>query len=73
MDLVGQPSLAERPEIAARILVGGMREGTFTGRRLDRYVNDQRTDFDGARRVIGGGRNAEMVSQVAERLLAAMS
>ena len=72
MDLVNDPSLAEQPEIAARILVGGMRDGTFTGRRLDRYINGSRTDFDGARRTIGGGRGAERVSEVARRLLAAM-
>lgn len=73
MDLVGNPSLAERPEVAARILVGGMCGGTFTRHRLDRYVNDDLIDFDGARRTIGSGRGAERVSAVARQLLAAMS
>ncbi len=72
VDLVNNPELAEQPDIAAQILVGGMRQGTFTGRRLDRYINGNRMDFDGARRTIGGGRGAERVSEVARRLLAAM-
>lgn len=72
IDLVNHPELAEQPEVAARILVGGMRGGTFTGRRLDRYIRGNRIDFDGARRTIGGGRGADRVSEVARRLLAAM-
>lgn len=73
VDLVNNPELAEQPDLAAQILVGGMRQGTFTGRRLDRYISGNRMDFDGARRTIGGGRGAERVSEVARRLLAAMS
>lgn len=34
-DLVGNPDIAMQPDIAARIMVEGMREGWFTGRDLD--------------------------------------
>ena len=35
VDLVANPDLAMRPDIAAAILVSGMREGWFTGRDID--------------------------------------
>jgi predicted chitinase len=72
VDLVGNPELAENPRIAAQILVGGMREGTFTGRRLDQYINDQQTDFNGARRTVNGNDRAGRIADIAQRLLGAM-
>ncbi|WP_246109289.1 peptidoglycan-binding protein, partial [Vulcaniibacterium gelatinicum] len=53
-ELVRRPELAKEPEIAARILVLGMRDGLFTGKRLDRYVNEASQDFYNARRVVNG-------------------
>lgn len=53
-DLVAQPSLAAEPEIAAEILVIGMRDGLFTGYRLDRAINDERAEYGYARQVING-------------------
>jgi putative chitinase len=35
IDLVNHPDLAMRPDIAARIMVEGMREGWFTGRDIN--------------------------------------
>lgn len=72
VDLVGNPSLATDPRIAAQILVGGMKEGTFTGRRLDQYINDQGTDFNNARRIVNGTDRAGSISQIAQRLQSAM-
>jgi putative chitinase len=62
VDLVGNPELAENPDIAAEILVRGMRDGTFTGRRLDRYINDTGTDFINARRVVNGTDRASLIA-----------
>ncbi len=73
MDLVGNPNLAKNPQVAARILVGGMRDGTFTGRRLDHYINDNQTDFHNARRIVNGTDKAGTFAQTAQRLLAAMN
>ncbi len=73
VDLVGNPRMAQDPRIAAQILVGGMREGTFTGRRLDQYINDQQTDFTGARRIVNGNDRAGGIAQIAQRLLQAMN
>ncbi len=73
VDLVGNPQMAQDPRIAAQILVGGMRQGTFTGRRLDQYINDQQTDFTGARRIVNGNDKAGTIAQTAQRLLQAMN
>ena len=72
VDLVNNPEAAENPRIAAQILVGGMRQGTFTGRRLDQYINDNQTDFNGARRTVNGNDRAGRISDIAQRLLGAM-
>lgn len=52
--LVRNPSLASRPDIAAKILVVGMRDGIFTGKPLDRFIGEGVHDPFGARRVVNG-------------------
>lgn len=59
--LVQNPDLALRPDIAAQIALTGSQEGLFRrdrqGRRytLDRFINANRTDFFNARNIINGG------------------
>ena len=72
MDLVGNPSAVQNPQVAAKILVGGMMQGTFTGRGLGSYINSQRTDFVGARRTVNGTDRAGSIAQIAQRLMAAL-
>ena len=72
IDLVGNPELAERPEIAAKILVGGMKGGSFTGKGLDDYINGSKTDFVGARRIVNGTDKASTFANTAQKILAAM-
>lgn len=72
VDLVGNPRLATDPRIASQILVGGMMDGTFTGRRLGQYVGNGRADFHNARRVVNGTDRAGSIGQIAQRLLSAM-
>jgi murein DD-endopeptidase MepM/ murein hydrolase activator NlpD len=54
VDLAGNPALALDPDIAARILVVGMRDGDFNGRGhgLSHYVNEQAQDWYQARRTV---------------------
>ncbi|MEM8805916.1 MAG: hypothetical protein AAGF01_07810 [Cyanobacteria bacterium P01_G01_bin.38] len=54
IDLVGNPNLALDPDIAARILVIGMRDGDFNGygHGLSHYVNEQSQDWYQARRTV---------------------
>lgn len=54
LDLVNQPDLVMRPDVALFILVDGMKRGVFTGVGLDRYINNRATDFKNARRIING-------------------
>jgi hypothetical protein len=74
-DLVGNPDLATDPEIAATITVLGMADGTFTGVGLDRYINNRRTDFVNARRIINGDlrKNGGRIAGFAHRYLNAMT
>ncbi len=53
-ELIRNPALASRPDIAARILVVGMRDGMFTGKPLARFIGDGVDDPFGARRVVNG-------------------
>ena len=54
VDLVNNPDLAMDINIAAKVLVVGMLEGTFTGYKLGRAVNASGTNFLLARKVVNG-------------------
>lgn len=51
--LVLRPELALDPAVAYKIMSFGMRNGSFTGRKLEDYIADQ-CDYVGARRIING-------------------
>lgn len=53
-DLTRTPDLAMRPDIAVAILVHGMVEGWFTGRKLGDYFRGSRSDWVDARTIING-------------------
>lgn len=72
VDLVSNPNAAKEPATAARILVQGMRDGTFTGKRLGDYVGNGRTDFHNARRVINGTDKADAIARLAQRIQASL-
>ncbi len=67
IDLVGNPALAERLDIAARILVQGMMLGTFTGRKLADYITPARADYVEARRVVNGTDRSVMIAGYAAK------
>jgi len=62
IDLVNRPERAKEFTIAAKILVQGMRDGTFTSKKLSDYLGD---DFVGARRIINGNDRAELIAEIA--------
>ena len=72
VDLVNNPELAEKPETAARILVQGMKEGSFTGKKLSDYIGGGKQDFEGARRIVNGTDKAAKFADTARKILAAM-
>jgi len=62
IDLVRTPDLAMRPDIAAGILVFGMLEGWFTGRKLVDYFVGTRSDWVDARAIINGHDKAALIA-----------
>lgn len=72
IDLVANPHLAAEPATAAEIAVLGMKEGRFTGKCLDDYIQGDRLDFVRARRIINGMFRAGLVAASASNFLAAL-
>lgn len=64
-DFVNDPSLAMRKDLAVKILVTGMKEGWFTGKKLTSYINSTNTDYIGARRIINGVDKAQKIANEA--------
>jgi hypothetical protein len=62
---IAHPEAMARPSIAAQTLVRGMRDGLFTGIALGLHVNDKKTDYHSARRVVGGLEHARDVAAIA--------
>lgn len=67
-DLVGSPDLAMRPDIAASVMVKGMEQGWFTGKKLADYLPDDTGSLDqfkAARRIINGQDRAMDIARTA--------
>ena len=62
VDLVGDPSRALEPDVAVKVLVIGMRDGLFTGRRLSHCFHEGVTDWIGARAIVNGRDRAELIA-----------
>ncbi|MBD2121870.1 S8 family serine peptidase [Trichocoleus sp. FACHB-262] len=73
IDLIGNPDLASNPDIAAKILVQGMRDGAFTGVGLGKYISGNSRDFYNARRIVNGIDRASDIAQIAERYYEVLS
>ena len=64
IDLVNNPGRALEPAVSAAILVRGMKEGWFTGKKLADYISErtQICDYRNARRIINGLDKAAMIA-----------
>lgn len=51
-DLILHPDHALNPDVAYRIMSYGMRNGTFTGKKLGDYIKGTTCDYTNARRII---------------------
>jgi len=71
-DLVSDPDLALKPDIAAKVMFYGMEHGTFTGKKLADYFNVHITDFLNARRIINGMDRAAQIAVYAREFYAAI-
>ena len=66
IDLIANPKLAARPDIAVFTLVYGMQKGIFTGMGLDDYISSFTVDFYNARRIVNGLDRAEHIQAIAQ-------
>ena len=62
VDLVSNPEFALRPSIAAQIIVRGMSEGWFTGKKLSDF-----TAFVSMRRIVNGTDKAALIADYARK------
>jgi len=70
VDLVDNPDEALRPEIGAKILVIGMVQGLFSGKRLAQYFQPNETPrWLNARRTVNGLFHASLVAEAAKKIL----
>lgn len=67
IDLVANMELALEPDIAAFVLFEGMERGSFTGKKLSDYFNNQKTDWLNARRIINGTDCAADIATIAKQ------
>jgi putative chitinase len=72
VDLVSNPDRALEPENAATILILGMEQGWFTGRRLGDYFSGTRAEWMQARRIVNGLDQAGLIAGYGRRFFAAM-
>lgn len=62
IDLVNKPELALKTEVAAKIIVYGMINGSFTGKKLSDYIGGSYNDFYNARRIVNGLDKAQLIN-----------
>lgn len=72
VDVVSDPTLAMRADVAAQILVVGCRDGWFTGKKLGDYITLQQSNYRGARRVVNGTDKAAAIAEIARDYEAAL-
>jgi predicted chitinase len=57
------------PALSVYVIIDGMMNGVYTGKRLDRYVNSDGVDFINARRVVNGVDCADAIAAKADAWL----
>lgn len=67
LPLVSEPELALRFDVAFFILIDGMKNGLFTGKKLSDYINGIRTDFIQSRYVVNGRDKRELIASYANK------
>jgi putative chitinase len=72
IDLIAEPDRALEMTVATDILFAGMAEGWFTGKKLSDYLNETKTDWFSARRIINGSDKAGMIADLAKMYFKAL-
>lgn len=66
VDFLNNPDLVMNKNHAVKIMVQGMKDGWFTGKKLSDYINQSKKDYVGARRIINGTDKDKLISGYAE-------
>jgi hypothetical protein len=72
-DFVKDPDLVLKPEIAAPIMIFGMLEGWFTGRKLGDFFHGRIADWTNARTIINGHDHAAEIANNARLFFQALA
>jgi hypothetical protein len=72
VDLVAAPDIALGMHAANLIMFAGMILGSFTGKKLADYINEDGCDYFNARRIVNGTDKAELIADYAEAFEAAL-
>lgn len=67
IDFLKNPKLLLEPKYAAPIIVVGMMEGWFTGKKLSDYITLKISDFKSARKIVNGLDKAELIADYAKQ------
>tara|TARA_R110001606_G_scaffold367726_1_gene523321 strand:- start:670 stop:1221 length:552 start_codon:yes stop_codon:yes gene_type:complete len=65
INILNNPDRAMEHNIAFKILIHGMKNGIYTGKRLDRYINENRKSYLYARFVVNGIDKRELIANYA--------
>lgn len=65
--LVDHPEMACEWDVALRIMVIGMTQGTFTGSSLKDFINESTTNYHDARQIINGFDKADIIAGYAKK------
>lgn len=66
MDLTSAPEVVMDPALSSQILVVGMVEGLFTGKKLSDYITLKQSNYRGARRIVNGTDKAGPIAEIAQ-------
>ena len=66
VDFLNNPNLVMNKKYAVKIMIQGMKDGWFTGKKLSDYINQSKKDYVGARRIINGTDKDKLISGYAE-------
>lgn len=73
VDLLVHPELALVTENSAKIMVVGMVDGWFTGKKLSSYFTGNVTDWVNARKIINGTDKAQLIASYAQKFYVAIT
>lgn len=65
VDFISKPERVKEWPFCYQIMADGMRRGWFTGKSIGDYVNNRKTDYINARRVINGFDKTEQIAEYA--------